>query len=221
MASADPSNGPFLQAAVDMATKAQPIQLRSRQTYERVLAAAGSLLAEVGIEQFSTNLVCKRANVTPPALYRYFPNKYALLRELARRLMEIQDNKVFAWIEAGGLSGVTHEDIAAHVVTLLRALTELTQAFPGGIWITRAIRAVPLMQDAYTESANRVAAHLQSELQRRYQAESAEKLRMATWLSIGLATAMIEMALDAPESDREALVDEYGWMIARYYGSLK
>ena len=30
---------------------------------------------EVGIERLSTNLVCERAGLTPPALYRYYPNK--------------------------------------------------------------------------------------------------------------------------------------------------
>jgi AcrR family transcriptional regulator len=204
-----------------MATKTQPLQLRSRQTFERVLAAAGALLAEVGIEQFSTNLVCKRANVTPPALYRYFPNKYALLYELARRLMEIQDNEVFAWIEAGGLTGTTVEDIAARNLTLFRALMDLTEAFPGGVWILRAMRAVPLMQDAFRESATMVSDRLTYELQQRYKEESPERLRLATWLSTGAGTTVIEMALEGPQADRLKLLEEYAWMVARYYGAFR
>jgi len=216
-----PTTGPPPTASIDLATKTQPIQLRSRQTFERVLAAAGALLAEVGIEQFSTNLVCKRANVTPPALYRYFPNKFALLRELARRLMEIQDNEIFVWIKAGGLTGAAPEEIAASLARVLRTVIDLTEAFPGGIWIIRAMRAVPMMQDAYAESAATVAACLQSELQQKYTSQTPERLRVATWLSIGVATAVIEMALDAPESDRAALIEEYAWMIARYYEALR
>jgi len=204
-----------------MKTKTQPIQLRSRQTFERVLAASGALLAEVGFEQFSTNLVCKRANVTPPALYRYFPNKYALLRELARRLMEIQDNEVFAWIEAGGLMGNTAEEVAASHVTLLRALMDMTQAFPGGIWILRAMRAVPLMQDAHRESAVIVADRLVHELELRFTNQSTERLRLATWLLSGMALSVIEMALDGPEADRQALLAEYAWMIACYNIALR
>jgi len=38
--------------------------------------------------------------MTPPALYRYFPNKYAVLQELGRRLVRAQDYAVFAWIES-------------------------------------------------------------------------------------------------------------------------
>ena len=43
------------------------------------------MLEEVGFERLSTNMICKRAGLTPPALYRYFPNKYAVLKELGER----------------------------------------------------------------------------------------------------------------------------------------
>jgi AcrR family transcriptional regulator len=64
-----------------------PTQLRSVQTRERLLDVAGELLADVGIELTSTTLICARASVTPPALYRYFKDKYAVLDALGRRLM--------------------------------------------------------------------------------------------------------------------------------------
>ena len=62
-----------MSGPVDMQTKAQPLQERSRQTYEAILAAAAQLLEEVGIDSLSTNMICARANLTRPALYRYFP----------------------------------------------------------------------------------------------------------------------------------------------------
>ncbi|WP_445380862.1 TetR/AcrR family transcriptional regulator, partial [Pseudomonas syringae] len=52
---------------------------------------------EVGIERLSTNLVCERAGLTPPALYRYFPNKYALLTVLGERLLEKQNERIDHW----------------------------------------------------------------------------------------------------------------------------
>src|ERR1700749_4229269 len=78
-------------------TNVRPTQSRGRTSYDAILRAAGELLLEVGIERLSTNLVCKRAGLSPPALYRYFPNKYALLRELGAQLMLAQDKVVFRW----------------------------------------------------------------------------------------------------------------------------
>lgn len=58
----------------------RPKQERSQATYELLLNVAGELLAEVGIDRISTNLICARAGLTPPALYRYFDDKYACWR---------------------------------------------------------------------------------------------------------------------------------------------
>ena len=69
-------------SAPDLDTKTLPRQGRAQETFERILAITADLLSEVGIERLSTNLICERAGLTPPALYRYFPNKYAVLHAL-------------------------------------------------------------------------------------------------------------------------------------------
>ena len=74
-----------------------PKQERAQQTYELLLDVAGELLAEVGIERISTNLICARAGLTPPALYRYFKDKYSVLEALGLRLMERQNAVLEAW----------------------------------------------------------------------------------------------------------------------------
>ncbi len=78
--------------------KKLPAQQRATETYERILVATANTLCEVGIERLSTNLVCERAGLTPPALYRYFPNKYALLTVLGERLLEKQNERIDHWI---------------------------------------------------------------------------------------------------------------------------
>src|SRR4030095_16618054 len=79
--------------------RAAPKQERALQTRERLLDVAGELLGEVGIERISTNMICARAGVTPPALYRYFKDKYGVLEALGRRLMDRQNEVLFAWLD--------------------------------------------------------------------------------------------------------------------------
>jgi AcrR family transcriptional regulator len=112
--------------------KLQPTQARGQDTYEIVLATAGEMLGEIGFEQLTTNAICKRAGLTPPALYRYFPNKYAILKELGDRLMKAQDEMVFAWIESGGLEGDTAAQRIDKNVAMLTEMIEMTRRFPGG-----------------------------------------------------------------------------------------
>ena len=73
---------------VELLEKNRPQQQRAIKTYEAILSAAGELLCEVGLERISTNNIAERAGVTVPALYRYFPNKYAVINALAGRLLE-------------------------------------------------------------------------------------------------------------------------------------
>jgi AcrR family transcriptional regulator len=122
-------------------TLPQPRQVRAVQTYERLLDVAGQLLAEVGVERISTNLICARAGMTPPALYRYFKDKYAVLEALGGRLMDRQNAVLFAWLDREGPKGLNA--LAAGVEDLLRATAAVTAAEPGAIWTLRALRAVP------------------------------------------------------------------------------
>ncbi len=44
------------------------------------------LLDDAGFEAFSTNAVSERSGVSIRAIYRYFPNKHAIVVELAERM---------------------------------------------------------------------------------------------------------------------------------------
>ncbi len=128
----------------------QPQQERALQTRERLLDVAGALLAEIGIERISTNMICARAGVTPPALYRYFKDKYAVLEALGRRLMDRQNAVLLAWLDKHRGGGA--DAYADHVEDLLRETAKVTAAEPGGIWIERALRAVPQLAHVRIDS---------------------------------------------------------------------
>jgi AcrR family transcriptional regulator len=206
---------------VDTEMKMLPSQDRSRLTYEAILQASGELLAEVGIENFSTNLICKRAALTPPALYRYFPNKYALLRALAERLMMAQDAAVYAWIEQGGLEDTSIEGMFARNHAILTEVIRVTDQFPGGLWILRAMRAVPSMRDVRIQSSDTVSARIFQSLVERYPHTPPERLRRAAWLTTEVSNSVVEMVLEDPERDSHQSVEEACWMIAAYYAQFK
>ena len=141
----------------DMQAKAQPLQERSRATYEAILAAAATLLEEVGIDSLSTNMICARANLTPPALYRYFPNKYALLRELGIRLMQVQDQVGVRLDRRGGLEPQPRwKRPSSGISPIQKRVVEVTRAQPASLWIARAMRAVPMLREVRTQSRDKV-----------------------------------------------------------------
>jgi AcrR family transcriptional regulator len=103
-------------------------------------------------------LIAARAGLTPPALYRYFADKYALLEALGRRLMERQNAVLDAWIARHAPRGIAA--MADHIGDLLAANAAVTRAEPGAVWILRALHATPGLVHVRLESHRHVAQRL-------------------------------------------------------------
>jgi AcrR family transcriptional regulator len=64
-----------------------PRQARAKASVDAILEAAAQLLESRGEAGFNTNAVAERAGVSIGTLYRYFPDKRAILAALAEREM--------------------------------------------------------------------------------------------------------------------------------------
>ncbi len=69
----------------DLSPRIRPVQIRSKHTVDLILDAAGVLLDEVGVDAFNTNLLAEKAGVAVRSVYRYYPNKFAVIVGLAER----------------------------------------------------------------------------------------------------------------------------------------
>lgn len=63
----------------------EPVQERSRQTVTRILDAAAAIADEHGVDAATTRAVADRAGVSYPSLYRFFPDREAILDELLQQ----------------------------------------------------------------------------------------------------------------------------------------
>ncbi|HEX2590112.1 MAG TPA: helix-turn-helix domain-containing protein [Rhizomicrobium sp.] len=204
---------------IALETKAKPLQRRSLATYDMILEVTGKLLEEVGVERLSTNLVCQRAKITPPALYRYFPNKYALLKELGHRLMQKQDDAVFAHIEQAHDTFGTVEEEAAKNKQIQDTVNRITREFPGGDWVMRALRAVPTLSAVRIKSREAVAERLFKRMKAAFPKSDAHSLRLAATLSVEVMYASTELVMDQPELDADRITAEISYMVALYRAS--
>jgi AcrR family transcriptional regulator len=64
-----------------------PVQERSAARVQRVLDTTADLIDEMGYEELTTTLVAHRAGVSVGSLYRFFPDKRALVQALTQRHM--------------------------------------------------------------------------------------------------------------------------------------
>lgn len=194
--------------------RARPRQKRAQETFDRLLDVAGELLAEVGVQNISTNMICRRAGVTPPALYRYARDKHEVIGALAQRLMESQNQVLEAWLASWAEHGI--EAMADHVDALLGATAAVTASAPGAIWILRSLRAIPQLSDIRLASHAQVTTRLMAAFAPWLPELSAERLRRRTRISVEFAYAIDEALLECEPDEREAMLAES----ARMLGSL-
>jgi AcrR family transcriptional regulator len=72
-----------------------PQQERSRETFEAIVEAAAHIFERHGYEAGTTNRIAERAGVAIGSLYQYFPNKDAIVLELAMR--HIAEAEALTW----------------------------------------------------------------------------------------------------------------------------
>jgi AcrR family transcriptional regulator len=93
------------QPLAELRPRRAPVQKRAQLSVQRILDAAGQLLDESGLERLTTELIAKRAGVNIATVYKYFPNKHAVLAELYRTHYEPRLDHfsgVMSVIAAGG-----------------------------------------------------------------------------------------------------------------------
>ncbi|MCH1882929.1 TetR family transcriptional regulator [Agrococcus sp. ARC_14] len=66
----------------------EPVQARAAHRIEALLDAAAAVVEEHGIEHLTTALVAERAGASIGTVYRYFPDRVAVLVALAERNLE-------------------------------------------------------------------------------------------------------------------------------------
>lgn len=200
-------------ALPELALKKAPTQPRAIETYERILAACAELLGEVGIERLSTNLVCQRVGISPPALYQYFPNKYALLHELGLRLMLAQNALLEPWATPATMA-LPEKRFAASVAEVFLQTVALTQEIPAGVWVTRALRAVPTLQHVRNRSHDEVTELLLGAFLSAHPKADAVRSRLSIRLSIDALYAAQELLFDDPTQDAQAVAQTMAEMVA-------
>lgn len=95
-----------------------PVQARSRETVNRILDAAAAIVDEHGVEAATTRAIADRAGVSYPSLYRFFPDREAILGELLERLCAELDARCVeaerTW-RVTSVAELLNNEIALHV----------------------------------------------------------------------------------------------------------
>lgn len=195
----------------------KPRDKRAAATYDLILDTAAELLEEAGFDKLTTNLICKRAGITPPALYNYFPDKYAILQMLGQRLMASQDKIVSNWLAAMGTRKITGADAAE----MLLRHHEADKAQVGAKWIWRSLRSIPSIEHVLLESKQNVCKWSVDNFMQACPDADRSIVEVKHLVMVEIGTSILQMLIDDPQLDAEKVCRETGEIMASCLASIE
>ncbi|MET0302608.1 MAG: TetR/AcrR family transcriptional regulator [Microbacteriaceae bacterium] len=104
----------------------EPVQARSTARLAALLDAAAAVIDEIGYERLTTAMVAERAGASIGTVYRYFPDRIAVLQSLAARNAERTTERSLEELRGDG-----HENWAQALSAAFGVFTEAFRHEPG------------------------------------------------------------------------------------------
>lgn len=191
--------------------KSTPQQQRSRDTVDRLLAAANEEFAIHGVGGATTTSIAERAGVSVGSLYRFFGDKEALAAALADRYLDAAVDAFGPLIAA--IESV--DDVVPTIRALVRTAAELQRSHAGYYRITQ--ESAPDMADSPASGVrSTLVEYFAAELDRLGVGESPAARRRV--VSMITETLRHTLAINPPGSaDHDERVDELETMVVGYF----
>jgi AcrR family transcriptional regulator len=188
-----------------------PTQARSRERLRRVLDAADELLATDGAEAFTTTRVAEVASVPIGSVYRFFPDKEAIVEALAIRYWSDFEDLVAGAAEVDELESLP--DAGSFVIDTLVAGF---RARPGFIALWYGGLRTEAVRDATRPTREAIAASIESILARHWPAAPPAARATAARMVVLAGDGMLREAFRRDHHGDEALLEESKLMLHSY-----
>ncbi len=178
----------------------EPMQARSAARLTALLDAAAAVVAEIGYERLTTAMVAEGAGASIGTVYRYFPDRIAVLQSLAARNEERLTERLLQVV-----ADPAHDDWYAALSASFDVLVEFFRDEVG--FASLRLGDVIDLRPAEGEPRNSVIARtIFDALAERFGVEDDERARQGFELAIEAADALVARAFARdPQGDAERL----------------
>lgn len=195
--------------APDSAVRRRPSQARSRARFDQILAAAATLIGERGIEPVTMTDIAERAGMALTAVYRYFPNKQSVVRELALETFA-HDTDTLLTVD-DEINGTAEELIAYGVEEFWRRHVDE----PFRLQLRTAIHADVKLSALDLAESRRNARTIAEVMARVTGRTDLEVLERQALLIVELIDSLMRLASRIEPDEAQALVQEFTAMAIR------
>lgn len=194
----------------------EPVQARSTARLAALLDSAAAVIDEIGYERLTTAMVAERAGASIGTVYRYFPDRIAVLQSLAARNSE----RLMGGI-ASELVAERHASATDAVIAVLSTTIELFRTEPGyrSVRVGDVLDLLPSTTEATANSA--MADVVTDALVAGYGVDGDTDVRVAIGTAIEIADALVARAFARdPQGDAALLIEAERAVRAVLHGRL-
>jgi len=180
----------------------EPVQARSSARLTGLLDAAAAIIDEIGYERLTTAMVAERAGASIGTVYRYFPDRIAVVDALALRCVQRLTNRVAETLDADGAA-----DWRGAVDIVIDSKVELYRNEPG----FRAIRfsdAPDAGSPQATSSLSPFAEAVLGMFEQRYGVVRDDESELAVQVVVEIGVSLLARAFLAGGDGDERFVDQ-------------
>ncbi|MDH6121111.1 AcrR family transcriptional regulator [Kitasatospora sp. GAS204A] len=193
----------------------EPQQQRSREKVARILAATARLLEQHDYDEVGTKLIAAEAEVSIGVLYRFFPDKHAIVSTLTVRWLD-----EFTALTEQILSGPLPATASELAAQLLDAHARFRREQPGFHRLWFAGPALPALREYDENTDRRLAGAIRTVLVDRYGYPDTPAFALRADLAVASAGRLLNSAFrDRPEGDPAILAEIHlmmeRWLLAR------
>ena len=188
-----------------------PRQARGRERVERILDAAASLFAEIGVQATTTNAIAARAETSIGSLYQFFPNKDAVLHALNARYLEQLQEVCDSLL----VPGADDELLSQLVERIVKALYDFHAHHPGFQAVFYGAHGSVELSEAAHSAATEIVGRLEVLFADRTPQAEPGTLKLAAIVCLEVMKALLALAA-RPGSDADAVMAEARALLEAY-----
>lgn len=181
----------------------RPTQARAIATFNHILDTAARLLDTHGVAAFNTNLLAQAAGVSVRAVYQYFPNKQAVIAELAQQI----SRRCLTASSAVGSLADTGRPWRAQWSGYIRGFVDTVRATPGARPVLFAMRDVPELRAIDDAVKRRYTAGIAKALLARRPELAPKRARAAATVLTRSTVAILDEAFALPDEQAAPMID--------------
>lgn len=194
-----------------------PTQRRSQERLARIARAAGELCNQLGADAVTMEAIAERAETSIGSLYRFYPNRDALLEAVAERYV-VDLNAVLDG-EEGAVESLAALPIRALVDAILEPFVAFHRAHPGYFAILFAPQGSAALRAVRGRLRQRLAARLETLLARRAPTLAADRRRRVALTTVEAARALLQfIERNVPRAEQGPMRQELRALLVAYLG---